>query len=182
MKKLAITSVAVLIALIGFTAILVCLPCGDGFCAVEDSHNGCEMHNGKSSCAEASGDKCSGEKGTCGHEGKSSCGSEEKCSHNSEGCGKGQGHHDGCGGGHEKCSMKEWTDADGKCHKEVKVTVGGEGCGAHQFEGKGCPMEMGDHNGCCGCCMMKHGGGMNCMMDSAGSDSVRVRVRVRGKL
>lgn len=168
MKKLAITSVAVLIALIGFTAILFFLAGGEGCCGEKE---GCEMHDAKSS----------GEKEACSHDGKSSCGSEEKCSHKSEGCGKGQGHQEDCGGGNEKCTMKEWKDADGKMHKEVKVTFGGEGCGGdHQYEGKACPMEMGDHSGCCGCCMMKNGGGMNWSGDSAGSDSVRIKVR--GKL
>jgi hypothetical protein len=178
MKKLAITSVAVLIALIGFTAALYMIPCGD-CCGQQE---GCEMHDAKSSCDKShgdkspcdksSGDKCSGM--------KQGCGSGHGHHKGGHGCGKGQGGHDGCGGGNEKCMVKEWKDADGKVHKEVKVIVGGEGhCGMEMSSG--CPMDNGAHGGCCGCCPMKNGGGKeNCCGDSVGSDSVRVKVR--GKL
>src|ERR1044071_7744650 len=128
MKKLAITSVVVLIALIGFTAVLYFLPGGD--CCVKKE--GCEMR--------MHDQQCSGDMGK------------------HEGCGKGQGHHDGCM--QEKRMVKEWKDADGKVHKEVKVIIGGEGDG---MEMRSCPMESGDHSGCCGCCMMKQGGG-SCKM------------------
>ncbi len=134
MKKLALTSFAVLVALIGFTAILVCLPCNNDRCG---SHEGCEMSDGK----------CDG--------GKESC---QK--------------------GNEKRIVKKWTDADGKVHEEVTVTVGDDG-GAMGT----CPMEMGDHSGCCGCCQMKNGGG-HCNMGEGG-DSIKVdtaTVKVRGKL
>ncbi|MEO5641825.1 MAG: hypothetical protein ABIQ40_19000 [Bacteroidia bacterium] len=156
MKKLAITSVAVLIALIGFTAILVFLPCGDGCHGKKD---GCELREAK----------CSGDKKDCTHAGK--CGDEKS------GCEMGKGHHDGCGSGNEKCSMKEWTDADGKCHKEVKVVINGDGKG--DMHGA-CPMENADHSGCCGCCPMKNGGANSCHGDAEENDSVKVKVR--GKL
>ncbi|MDQ3111124.1 MAG: hypothetical protein M3R17_14620 [Bacteroidota bacterium] len=161
MKKLAVTSIAVFIALCGFIAILCFLPCNENCCGGNDECNKQET-------------KCSGEKKDCDHDAKCS-GDNESCH---EGKGEHRGGHDGCGGGNENCSVREWKDGDGKCPKEVKVIINGDGKGdAHGS----CPMEMGDHSGCCGCCMMKHGGGMNCSgMDSMGEDSVRIKVR--GKL
>jgi hypothetical protein len=148
MKKLAVTSVVVFVVLIGFIGLLCFLP--DNECC--EKKEGCEMRE----------EKCGGEM----HGGKP------------EGCGKGQGHHEGCG--QEKCMVKEWKDADGKVHKEVKVIIDGKGNDMNR--GNGCPMESMDHSGCCGCCMMKQGGGSCKMMkiDSIETDSVRVKVR--GKL
>ena len=113
MKKLAITSVVVLIALIGFIAVLCFLP-GNNCCGKQE---GCEMREAKCS-GEMRGDKCGGKH---------------------EGCGKGQGHHEDCGNANEKRMVREWKDADGKVHKEVKVIIGGEGDGMNM--GSGCPME-----------------------------------------
>jgi hypothetical protein len=153
MKKLAITSVAVLIALIGFTAVLCLLP-GGNCCGERD---GCEMHDGK----------CPHEKGMSGG----------KCSHDKDGCEMEEGK---CGG--EKRMVKEWKDADGKMHKEVKVTIGDEGCGGdYQYEKGACQMGNGGQNGCCCCCMMM----MNGHGEMMNSDSMKmdtVRVKVRGKL
>jgi hypothetical protein len=192
MKKLAITSIAVLIALCGFIAILYFLP---GNCCGEK--HGCEMrdakcsgeHDAKSSCSEAPGDKCSSEEKDCKHEGK--CGDKkESCkAHGNHSCEMGEmesGHGcemkdgpNGCKTGNERRIVKEWTDKDGKVHREVKVMINGDGKGdAHMS----CPMEMGAHSGCCCCCMMMHGGMNSCGhgMDSMEADTVRMKVR--GKL
>lgn len=189
MKKLALTAVGVAIVLVGFMAILYCLPCNTNCC---DERERCEMKEG--------GGKCSGEHKGCDK-------GDMKCSGKMEGCEKGDmkcsGKMDGCEG-KEKCSVKEWKDAEGKCHKEVKVIVGGDGhgmdmmgggeCGMHgkmqmgeggcdmkgkMQMGEGCSMmKMGGHGGCCCCCMMmmNHCG----MGESDKSDSVHVKVR--GKL
>jgi hypothetical protein len=148
MKKLAITSVAVLIALIGFTAVLCLLP-GGNCCGERD---GCEMHDGK----------CPHEKGM----------SDGKCSHDKSGCEMNEGK---CGG--EKRIVKEWKDADGKMHKEVKVTIGGDG---DMQMGGSCQMGNNGQGGCCCCCMMMMNGHDGMMNDSMKMDTVRVKVR--GKL
>ncbi len=174
MKKLAITSFAVLVALIGFTAILVFLPCGDVCCGEKTEQHGSNCSGEKKDCKHEG--KCEDKKSGCTHEGKcgkekSGCGSENH-GNGKSGCDKGEGNHEGCGGGNEKCMVREWTDADGKVHKEVKVMIDGDG------KGMSCPMEGSNHSACCGCCPMKNGNSHG--HDSAGNDSVRIKVR--GKL
>ncbi len=188
MKKLAITSFAVLVALIGFTAILVFLPCGDVCCGEKTEQHGSKCSGEKKDCKHEG--KCDNKKSGCAHEGKcgkekSGCAHEGKCGKEKSGCGsgnhengksgcdKGEGSHEGCGGGNEKCMVREWTDADGKVHKEVKMMIDGDG------KGMSCPMENSNHSACCGCCPMRNGGGYH-HGDSSGSDSVRIKVR--GKL
>lgn len=181
MKKLALTSIGVAIALVAFMTILYCLPCNENACGDRDR---CEMKDG--------GGKCHGEEDGCAM-GDMKCKNEK-----------------GCEGKEMRCE-KEWKDADGKCHKEVKVMIGGahgmmgEGCGMHgdmkmghgecgmhgkmkmgeggcgmkekMQMGGGCSMmKMGGH-GCCCCMMMMNHCGMG---DSMEGDSVHVKVR--GKL
>jgi hypothetical protein len=152
MKKLALLTVGVAIVIVGFMAILYCLPCNNACCGQQDK---CEMKDGN---------------GKCGH--------DEACKDGDSKCSG----HEGCENGKENCQIKEWTDADGKCHKEVRVTVGGDGDqmgGCNMQMGNGgssCNMQMGNH-GCCCCCMMMSGCSMG---DSAKSDTAHVKVR--GKL
>lgn len=156
MKRLLITTVVVALALVGFIAVLMLLPCNGTCC---HDKNKCEMRDDDG--------KCSGEKDA--YEGK------------------------------EHRTEKVWTDADGKMHREVMVTMGdGDGMKNGCGEMKGCSgdkgkcnmekgMEMGgkcemhgnmEMHGCCCCCMM-----MNGMM---GKDSMpkgdSVHVKVRAKL
>lgn len=170
MKKLAITSVAVLIALIGFTTVLCLLPGGN--CCSGEREGECEMWKGK--CPHEKGEYRMG---------------EGKCEDRPEGCemhkGKCEGEKNECEGekgecGHERTMVKEWKDADGKMHKEVKVIVGGDeemggSCQMHSGGGS-CNMGMGNMgHGCCCCCMMMNMKG--CRMDSMKMDTTRVKVR-----
>jgi hypothetical protein len=157
MKKLAVTSIAVLIALCGFIAILYFLPggcCGD--------KQGCEMRESK----------CSGEKEGCEHKGK--CGEEkEKC--------MGHGDHSQKMESGHGCEMKDGPNGCKSGNdRKVKIMINGDGKGDVHMS---CPMETGDHSGCCGCCMMNQQGWGKCWetnSDSSKTDSVRMKVR--GKL
>src|ERR1041385_4105500 len=120
MKKLMITSVAVLIALIGFTAVLCLLPC-NGSCCHGERDGKCD-HEGHPSCSfmgEMRDGKCPYDKGECSM-------GEGKCEEGHEGCGMEQG----------KCSMHEGCSM----HK---------GCGMEGMENGKCGME-GMENGKCG--------------------------------
>ena len=114
-----------------------------------------------------------------------------------------------CCGNEQRCE-KEWKDGDGRMHKEIRVEIRdnegmechhGEmhgGCGDMEMHGgcsgdmkmdSGCQMKMpmtgcGEMHGCCCCCMMMMQGGMDhCRMnDSMKMDTMRVRVKVRGKI
>jgi hypothetical protein len=153
-----ITSVAVLIALIGFTAVLCLLPC-NGDCCHGERDGKCEMRDGK----------CPYEKGECSM-------GEGKCEEGHEGCGMEQGK---CSGGHEGCSMHKGCGMEGmengKC--EMKGMEDGK-CMMHS-DGS-CNMEMGNHGCCCCCCMMMNMKGCHMDNDSAKTDSAHVKVR--GKL
>ena len=76
MKKLVLLTVGVAIVLVGFMAVLYCLPCKGECC---DRHDRCEMKDGDGKCSEHEGCKDG----------------DEKCSDE---------HHEGCMEGNEKCS------------------------------------------------------------------------------
>jgi hypothetical protein len=125
-----------------------------------------------------------------------------KCCHDKNKCEMRDGD-EKCSGDKDACEGKEhrtekvWTDADGKVHREVRVTMGDgdEMEGGCKDEMNGCSgekgkcsmdkgMEMGGKcemqgamqmHGCCCCCMM-HG-----MMgkDSMAKDSVHVKIRAK---
>jgi hypothetical protein len=146
-------------------------------------------------------------------------GRNEKCCKQEQAC-KGKDKH--CEGKDKRCQEKqsccksqeqrcerEWKDADGKMHKEIRIEIRDDGdrkggCGGHGEMRGGCSgdkkdaCEMGEGmempmgcggmqmHGCCCCAMMMmmHGGMMDhCKMDK---DSMvldtTVRVKVRGKL
>jgi hypothetical protein len=147
MKKLMITSVAVLIALIGFTAVLCFLP-GENCCGDRDK---CEMRDGK----------CPHEKGECSM-------SEGKCEGGQESCGMEHGKCGMEGMEHGKCGMEGMEN--GKCGME-----GMENGKCMMHSGGSCTMEMGNH-GCCCCCMMMMNM-KGCSMDSMKMDSTHVKVR-----
>jgi hypothetical protein len=176
MKRLLFTSFGILIALIGFIAILHFLPCrgecygSEGHCAVEGKHgegHGCE---GKSGC-EGKGHGCEA-KGSCGHKG--------------DGCGDGHGEmhkemHTGMHGD-AACGHGGMDKACGHGHGEMDAACGGHG----KLEGAKCmmpEMEMscGPMMGCCCCCAMMHGGMMEknirVMIDSAGKKDSVVIIR-----
>ena len=108
MKKLAITSVVVLIALIGFTTVLCLLP-GGNCCGY---HNRYEMHDGKcphgQSCEGMEG-KCEGmENGKCGMQGMEN----GKCG--MQGMGNGKCGMQGMENG--KCGMQGMGDGKSMMH------------------------------------------------------------------
>lgn len=116
---------------------------------------------------------------------------------------KGKDHHcdgkkSGCEGKETHC-VKEWKDADGKMHKEVRIEIRGDGdmkseCGGHGEMRGGCQDkknssceaggEMPVHCCCCTMMMQMHGGMMDhCKMekDSMVLDT-SVRIKIRSKL
>ena len=152
MKKLVLLTVGVAIVLVGFMAVLYCLPCKGECC---DRHDRCEMKDGDGKCSEHEGCKDGDEK--CSDEHHEGCmEGNEKCS----------GHHEGCENG-KTCPMEQ-----GGCKME-----GMEHNGCSMQMGNSCNMQMG--HGCCCCCMMMMMNGCH-MEDSAKSDSVHMKVR--GKL
>jgi hypothetical protein len=155
MKRLAILSTGVLIALIGFIAVLYFLPC--------ENHGGCCGH-----------DKMSVSCGKTGHHEM-----HMKGDHHEGGC----GHQEMCGDGKGACMHKEIRvemHGGGCGHDMMKA-----GCGDGMNEGcrdGGTEMQMGCQmpstgKGCCCCCMMMMGGKMdsvkmNCVIKK---DSVVIR-------
>jgi hypothetical protein len=133
------------------------------------------------------------------------CHEKNKCEMTDEN-GKCSGDKNACEG-KEHRTEKVWTDADGKMHREIIVTMG-DGGGVSGGKMNGCPMDKGkcgmgmengkcemdkgmdrsgkcgmEMHGCCCCCMMM----MNGMMGNHGMDSMQksdssVHVKVRGKL
>ena len=150
MKKLALTTIGVAIVLIGFMAILYCLPC----------INGC--HGDRDTCEMKDSSKCSGH-----HEGCKD--GDGKCSEHHEGCEKGNGKT--CPMEQGGCKMEGMEN--GGCKMEGMEK---EGC-EMQSGGSSCSMENG--NQCCCCCkmmmMMMNGCKMKC--DSMKKDSVHLKIR-----
>lgn len=120
--------------------------------------------------------------------GGSSCGKHEECcekeskGHSCEGKGP------GCEGKeHQTC--KEWKDADGKMHKEVRIEIrdGGDmqgSCGGHGEMRGGCGKMNMQMHGCCCCCMMmmQNGMGQGMMPKDSMALDTSVRVKIREKL
>lgn len=169
MKRLFANALIVLAALVGFIVVLFFLPANPGSCGEGkegDCHRQGKCHDTEMSCPHQMHD--GGDMASC-H------GKEMKCGGGMESC---QGNKDEC--------MKEWKDADGKMHKEIRIEIHGdgkEGCGMHEEMESGCG-GMNMHGGCCCCCrMMMMGGGMHqeMMKDSMQLDTT-VRVKIRGKM
>ena len=154
MKKLTLLAAGVLLALIGFIAVLHFLP----------------------------GGKCCGHEQRCEKEWKDGDGRMHKEVRVEIRDGEGMECHHCIHGGCGDMKM------DGGC-PHGRMEMHGE-CGDMKMKtDSGCSMEMpamgcGGMHGCCCCCMMMmHGGMDHCMMgDSMKPDTMRVKVKVRGKI
>lgn len=183
MKKLFISSLGVASMLTLLLLALYIIPEKAGWVKHPEVKSDKCQHDCKGKdkhCGDGHKQHCDGGKSNhCG--GKSSC----------------DGHQSGCGGNEMRCE-KEWKDADGKMHKEIRIEIRKED-GNNSCKGKGemrggCGMGESEMpmGGCC-CCMMEmmmkshmqmHGGMMNhCEMnkDSMIIDT-SVRIKVRGKI
>ena len=165
MKKLTLLAAGVLLALIGFIAVLYFLPgsncCGhEQRCEKEWKDGDGRMHK------EVRVEIRDGEGMQCPH------------GEMHGGCGEMQ-MHGGCG------DMK----MEGGCPHGDMQMQGGCGGDMKMKMDSGCQMKMpmmgcGGMHGCCCCCMMMmHGGMDHCMMnDSMKMDTTRMKMKVRGKI
>ncbi|MBI3510049.1 MAG: hypothetical protein HY064_05260 [Bacteroidetes bacterium] len=176
MKKLAITSAAVFIALIGFIVILWLIPCNGKCCRWK---NNCQMEMKDGKCGD--NDHCRQiVTETCDSNGNIHKEVRIIVGDDDDGCPMMNGGNS-CDKDNGGCSMK-----GNSCPMPVRPDCQGGGNGNCKMDKDGgCGMQM--MNGCCCCCcrmMMMNCNGGSCKGDSASckKDSVDKHIKIRKKM